>query len=74
MIHPPTKSAADLYWQTFRLAQEQVSSNQEDADLFHKLLRQAIVAEFGGKRYIVFPQIEITAADVSSSVKNFLAR
>lgn len=74
MIQPSQKTAAELYWQTYRLAQEKVASSAEEADLFYKLLRQAVVVEFGGKRFIVFPQIEVTGADVSSSVKNFLSR
>lgn len=73
MIRPTQKTAAELYSQTYRLAQEQVASSHEEADLFYKLMRQAVVVDFGGKRVIVFPQIELTASDVSSSVKNYLS-
>lgn len=74
MIPPTQKTASELYSQTYRLAQEQVATSQEEADLFYKLVRQAVVVDFGGKRVIVFPQIEVTASDVSSSVKNYLSR
>ena len=70
---PPVSKVVNAYWDTYRLAKEQ-AAGQENADLFYRLVQHAAVVEFGGRRVIVFPQIEVTASDVSSSVKNFLSR
>ena len=67
------KTSTELYKFTQNLPREQdlYSANN---DFFNRLIAKTVIAEFNGKRYIVFPQIEITTTDTESSVKNFLSK